>query len=269
MIAGAGHAGMRFDRVLEELLPRSGLRLRRRLIENGSVLVDGKKRKPGFKIYAGAEVVLSRLENSECVGKTASAIQVVERGEGFAALDKPHGLHSAGIAGSTGVSVEEFLPEIFPEEDALLANRLDLLTSGLLLVAFGTGRLQEFHEYEDAGKVEKEYLARVHGQPHDPFTVKNRLDTADRKQTGVLDEPDGPLRWTVVEPLRKFDDGTSLVRVNIAKGARHQIRAHLAHAGFPIVGDPLYGIGNETGRMYLHHFRIAFTGFEAVSEPDW
>ena len=64
----------------------------------------------------------------------------------------------------------------------------------------------------------------------------------------------------------------TLVRVTILRGARHQIRAHLAHAGFPILGDPLYGKQAGTPcvvRMYLHHARVTLPGFTASVMPGW
>jgi hypothetical protein len=63
----------------------------------------------------------------------------------------------------------------------------------------------------------------------------------------------------------------SLLELTILRGARHQIRAHLADAGFPIVGDSLYGLesSDRAERMFLHHFEITLPGFEARWMPDW
>ncbi|WP_432737525.1 pseudouridine synthase [Maridesulfovibrio sp. FT414] len=263
------HEGMRLDKFLTELLPESGLRQRRRLIENGFVLVNGRPRKTGFKIFSGAEVALLKEDTRSCAAEIASRLAVIAQTDAYAAVFKPDLIHSARVAGSPEPTAEECLNDLLHNSKAILVNRLDMLTSGLLLVAFGAERETMFREYEDAGQVEKFYLARVHGAPERNFTVKNRLDTADRKRTKVLDEEDEPLRWTRAEILNVDGDGTAVLGVRISKGARHQIRAHLAHAGYPIVGDPLYGADGESGRMYLHHRRIAFPGFEAECDPEW
>ena len=60
------------------------------------------------------------------------------------------------------------------------------------------------------------------------------------------------------------------LQADIAKGARHQIRAHLAAYGYPILGDTIYEkTENDEGRLYLHHARIIFPGFTAVCPPQW
>jgi 23S rRNA pseudouridine1911/1915/1917 synthase len=268
-IAEDSDTGMRVDKFLLKLLPESGLRERRRLIENGFVTVNGRSCRSGLKIFPGAEVVLFEAVERSCAVEILSQVRVVKQAEAFGALYKPVGLHSAAIAGSPEPSVEECLSGIFPEQDPILANRLDFQTSGLLLVAFGVERENQFREYEDSGTVDKIYHARVHGIPGDSFIIKNRLDTADRKCTKVLEEEAPPQRWSKVTPLKSFEDGTSLLEVCIAKGARHQIRAHLAHAGFPILGDSIYGSDDGAGRMLLHHRQIRLPGFEAECETGW
>lgn len=261
--------GARLDKFMLELLPESGLRERRRLIENGYVLVNGKTRKTGFKVFSGAVVTFFEPEERACSMEIASRLSIVGEEDEYAVIHKPSDIHSAWVAGSREPTAEECLSDLFPGKEAILANRLDKLTSGLLLIAFGAENENRFREQEDAGHVEKFYYAKVHGVPDGGFIVKNKLDTADRKRTKVLKEYADPVRWSLVEMVGGFDDGTALVEVRISKGARHQIRAHLAYAGFPIVGDPLYGVGGEQGLMYLHHRRIVFPGFEAVYEPEW
>ncbi len=269
LIAQDCDEGMRVDKFLLKLLPDSGLRERRRLIENGFVQVNGRNCRSGLKIFPGAEVVLFAGEERSCFVEILSRINVVKQGDGFGTVYKPEGIHSAAVAGSLEPSVEECLDKIFPKHDPILANRLDFLTSGMLLIAFGVERENEFRAYEDSGTVDKIYHARVHGIPAEDFIVKNRLDTAERKRTKVLNEQADPERWSYAKLLESFADGTALLEVRIAKGARHQIRAHLAHMGFPIIGDPIYGKEDGAERMFLHHQRIKLPGFEAVCETGW
>jgi len=97
--------------------------------------------------------------------------------------------------------------------------------------------------------------------------VKNALDTANTKKSKVLPQEDeSPLRWTRVEPVDyDAEQDRTLVQAIIHKGARHQIRAHLTHILHPIVGDPLYGKGEE-GRLFLHHGRLEFEGYAFNAE---
>lgn len=262
--------GERLDRALAALLPDLGLRGRRRMCESGQVLVNGVPRTPGYRVRAGQEV---RLLADEFVSETAGPLHVVAQDERYAAVAKPAGLHSACLAGGRGTSAEDALRGLFPGREAILCTRLDQATSGLLLVAFGEATVRAFRDYEDAGLARKTYLAVIapaDGQTPPPRLVLDRaLDTAERRRTRVLDVEAGELRRTLMLRLCPAGEGEWLVAARILKGARHQIRAHLAHAGLPIVGDALYGEGSPGETLHLHHFRLEFPGLDATTPPPW
>ncbi len=266
---GPEHEGERLDRALELLLPGSGLRLRRRVIESGRVLLDGRAATAGRKVRQGQ--LLELLPGA--VEQAAPELAIATRTDAYAAVIKPAGLHSAAICGSSEPSVEALLPELFPGETPVLLNRLDRETSGLLLVAL-TPKAQRAYANLDPRAVTKEYDAVVRGELDEELSLRFILDTDDRKRTRVVAKlnPDDT-GWTRVRPVAKFSNGLTQLRVAIVSGARHQIRAHLAFAGLPIVGDALYGDGSDGAggapRMYLHHGRIAFPGFAATCRPDW
>lgn len=264
--------GQRLDQALALLLPEAGLRERRRLVEDGRVLLDGRVRAKGCKVAAGQVLELAEAATRSApdgVPPEHGARLLGLQGE-WAVFFKPAGLHSAALAGRDNPSLEALLPELLPGRKAVLLNRLDQPTSGIVLAALTPGAAQRYAELEDARRVTKEYAVVVNGCLEWPVMVKNALDTADCKKTKVLPvEDDDPLRWTRAEPLG-FDEaaGRTRLRAIIRKGARHQIRAHLGHIGHPIVGDALYGAG-EGGILYLHHRRLRLPGLDALVEPDW
>lgn len=260
--------GLRLDKVMATVLPGTGLRLRRRLCDDGKVSIDGKARRPGYKVRAGQEMVITR--ESDFMTFREMGLKVLEQTDNFAAVYKPGRVHSASVAGSDSDCVEDVLPAMF-EEKPFLLNRLDYLTSGILLVALGDGSRQIFQHLEEGGEIKKFYLAEIQGRLDGVITVKNELDTANRKTTKVLEENDvDEQRWTDVETLsHDHDADTSMVRCLILKGARHQIRAHLASIGHPIVGDPVYGAGVEGDALHLHHQRVDFPGFSAQVDAPW
>lgn len=282
MLVSDRWAGIRLDRVLEEILPELGLRGRRRMIQEGLVRVDGLLRPMAYKLRTGQNVTVEpKADVSEHLSATGK-VRVVSRCGAFVALAKPSGLHSAALAGGGGPSVEALLPSLFPGQSAQLLNRLDWGTSGLLLVGFGAAAATWFREQEAHGKVDKEYAAVVGGTVSETgVTWRRALDMARRRRTRVMssDDPD-PARWThllkatpVVLSAVASHDSLALVRVRIGRGARHQIRVHLAAAGHPIVGDTFYG-GSPAERLYLHHEHLVFPledgeRFEAVWPHGW
>ncbi len=274
LVVSEDAAGERLDRLLQRLLPGMGLRGRRRLIEAGLVEVDGRARAAGFRAEAGQRINVRRADGAR-TDQPPAGLRVIKIGERHAAVFKPAGMHSESLAGGEP-GMDAFLPALLGREDARLVNRLDLPTSGLVIAAFGPEAEAEFRGLEDAGQVRKEYAALVHGRVDRAAVLRFALDTADRKKVRALghDSPD-PLRWTEIEPVRHDPaHDQTLVRAVIRKGARHQIRAHLALHGHPIVGDGLYGPGGlgqsgSTSRLHLHHGRIDLPGLSAEVPADW
>lgn len=262
--------GQRLDRILEEVEADSSLRLRRRFCDEGRVLVDGRICKPGYKVRYGQRVDIS-VGGSDQMSIEQLGISVEKKAGMYGAVYKPGGVHSAAIAGKDNPSVEAALPLLFPDETPILLNRLDYSTSGLLLVAMTAEGEKAYHEQEDAGQIKKFYFAKVKGRLDGVITVRNKLDVDDRKKVRVVKEEDEDARrWTDVDTLaHDHDQDTTTVRCLIMKGARHQIRAHLASIGHPIVGDSLYGDGADGDVLYLHHERIEFPGFSAEAKAPF
>ncbi|MHC1711858.1 MAG: pseudouridine synthase [Solidesulfovibrio sp.] len=260
-------AGWRLDRAVGLLVPEAGLRGRRRLIESGLVLVDGRPRGAAYRVRVGEMLAVADAVRSEAVFQAAD-VPVLVVTDDYAAVAKPAGLHSAALAHGGGQSLEALLPEIFPGQTPILLSRLDRLTSGLVPLAFSTEAAEAYRRMEDAGAVAKTYLAVAHGPIEAAFTVVFGLDVNDRVKTRVQKgETADPLRHTAVFPLEE-SAGLVLVRCHIAMGARHQIRAHLAASGHPLVGDPLYGRG-EGARLYLHCAALRCPVLTVDNTPPW
>lgn len=278
--------GLRLDQALAALFPELSERGRRRLArlwEHYETRVDGSVRPKGFRIAAG-QVLELRAKNPSSQQTPLAlppSLRVVTAGADFAALHKPPGLHCARLESATNQApaLEELLALLFPDADnPSLLNRLDFPTSGLVLVGFTPNAREAYKAYEDAGQVQKTYCLLLRGRLEAELLLQNALDTARRETTRVLNErSENPLRWTRLLPLRRLPATESLPEVTLAqafikKGARHQIRAHCGHAGLPILGDGRYGDPNaerSPQRIFLHHERLVFPGFESDCEPEW
>lgn len=241
-----------------------------------------------------------------------TAIRFIAANDKFIALYKPAGLHSAHISGSAASSLEDYLrtgwPQLYelwqqqlnpdrvpgntrrPEPPPRLLTRLDRPTSGIVLAARHREAAELFRILEQEGKVQKTYFALVDGVLAEPLWLTKRLDTDNRATSKVLEQEEEDFtRHTLAAPLQVFSvgqpfpgmlckegfvDGRTLVKVEIQRGARHQIRAHLAAAGFPLAWDPVYNphcSANhpENSTLFLHHARIVMPGFEASILPEW
>jgi 23S rRNA pseudouridine1911/1915/1917 synthase len=277
--------GRRLDQALELVLPGAGLRARKRAWEAGAVLVDGRPRPKGYRVLAGQVLTLRAGGGGEGGSAGADAgvtcvpegVRVVGQNTGLmAALFKPGGVHSEAVAGRSGPSVDQCLGVFWPGRFARLVNRLDLPTSGLLAVALSEAMAARYRELEDRAAVTKVYAAVVLGRVTEAFACTGAIDAARRRAVRVLDAAESTgLRHTRVEPLLAVAPApwsaapeATLVRCIIHKGARHQIRAHLAAAGHPVLGDGLYG-PQEGPCLYLHHFRLRLPEFEAAAPPLW
>ena len=305
-----GMKGSRLDFALSSALPGHGLRARQRLCKNGGVRAGAKTLSSGFILPSDdfqVQLLLGpddfcqgRMEETKSPSLRPPGIFLVAVNRNFAAIAKPPGLATARIKGASSQSLEGLLPGIWPEllheyaqetRDSLgddlpslpvpmTVNRLDGLTSGLVMTAFGRDNAALFRRHESAGEVEKLYYALVRGLLNEDLLLDKRLDMRNRDKTLVLDEVDpDKLRHSRVNPLKTFSEpggSVTLVRVCIKRGARHQIRAHLANAGFPICGDVLYTFSGSVSekssfndRLYLHHAHISFPGFSADLAPGW
>ncbi len=269
--------GARLDKALLALTPEASLSLRRRLIETGQARLDGRPAPPGRKVRAGQVLSLATVAAPTAL---APGVRLVLRLGDWAALYKPAGLPTTALAGKPGPSLEACLPGLFPDQSPLLLNRLDTPTSGLVLAALADPAAQSFRNWENEGRVRKHYLALVRGDLWETLVLDRALDTVKRKKTRVLREADpDPTRRTLVEPLPAppglpaliQEHGTlTLVRATIKRGARHQIRAHLADLGHALLGDELYGpAGEPPFPLRLHHQHLEMPGFAVEVEPDW
>ena len=176
-------------------------------------------------------------------------------------------------------------PCIPPGAAPRLLTRLDAAASGLVLAAHSREAAAIFRTAEREGSIRKYYLALVYGIVQEPQVLATPLDMDSRRITRALPGRERDrARHTRITPLGDAAPflppafpGATCVLAEIARGARHQIRVHLAHAGYPIIGDTLYGLpetvfqkspGGQSG-LFLHHVCLALPQCVVVCPPDW
>lgn len=140
-----------------------------------------------------------------------------------------------------------------------VVHRLDMETSGLILFAKNPFILPILNQLLEQRLISRQYWALVEGSltpKQVSYTDKIGRHRHDRRKR-LVDPKQGQAATTKVSKLKDYAK-TSLVNCQLETGRTHQIRVHLAHHGFPLVGDPLYN-PQTSGRLMLHAYRLAFT----------
>jgi 23S rRNA pseudouridine1911/1915/1917 synthase len=191
---------------------------------------------------------------------------IIWEDEWLVAVDKPAGVLSQGGEGGAGKNVVDLARDHLKKTGVGVLHRIDRNVSGVVLVAKDHGIASAMTKLFAKAEVERVYRAIVRGHPpKDAFTMDAWL-AKDRKTNEVRasDEGGGDFRPAKTEAVvvRRFEariGACAEIDVRPITGRSHQIRVHLAHAGFPIVGDPKYGVpAPGIHRPLLHAMRIAF-----------
>ncbi len=238
-------AGMRLDQCLAELFPDYSRSKLQTWVKSGRVVVDGRTLKAKDKLLGGEEIRLD-AEAEVVLESEAEAIplDIVYEDEALLIINKPAGLVVHPAAGNWhGTLVNALLnhdPNLNTLPRAGIVHRLDKDTSGLLMVAKTLQAHHNLTEQLQERSINREYLALVKGWMTAGGTIDEPIGRhpVDRKRNAVRE--DGKPALTHYRLERRFKRHT-LVRVKLETGRTHQIRVHMAHINYPLVGDQVYG----------------------------
>ena len=257
-------AGMRLDVWLAGALELPRARVKE-LLELGAVRIGGRPPRKGDRTVAGARVeVTLPTEDPHPVPQPELALEILHLDPQLVAVDKPAGIPSHPLAPGERGTVVNALVARHPEcadasadpREGGLVHRLDTLTSGVLLAARTREAWLALRDAFSGRRVDKRYLAVVTG----PVADAGEIDLPLRHR-GDHVEPalDGSGREALSEfrVLSRSGDA-ALLEVRIHTGVLHQIRAHLAAIGAPVLGDVGYGGRAHPGlsRFFLHASRL-------------
>ncbi len=206
--------------------------------------VDGRRLRGRDKVLGGEKVLIeARIEASEAVSPEELPLDIVFKDRALIVLNKPAGLVVHPGAGNAAHTLQNALlafdPKLAVVPRAGIVHRLDKDTSGLLVVA----RTPEVHTALVAAlaerEVERHYIALCTGVMTAGGTVDEPIGRHRSIRTRMAVRSDGRPAVTHYRVLKRFR-GHTMVRAELETGRTHQIRVHLAHIGYPIVGDPTY-----------------------------
>ncbi|MFM8884343.1 MAG: RluA family pseudouridine synthase [Solirubrobacterales bacterium] len=276
---GAGQGGERLDQVLSGFL---GSRSRAQAqVAAGAVTVNGEAAAKSRRLEEGDLVEWSEPPQ-EPPAAPPDAPEVPYRiaweDDRLLVVDKPAGVATHPSRGHESGTLSQALAGRAaggedPERPGIV-HRLDLGTSGLLVVARDDETHRALQEAIGAREVKREYLALVGGRPRSRTgTVDAPIGRDRRRRTVQSVDTDKPREAVTHFEVEEELPHATLLRVTLETGRTHQIRAHLAAIGLPVAGDPEYGTPGALGldRQFLHAARLAFAhpsgGEVDVSSP--
>ncbi len=271
-------AADRVDKALAKQFPEAGRRQLAQLFDEGCVRVAGKLAKKGDRVVIGDEIELSREPVSgdalrPSADPNVPIVVLLERAD-IVAVNKPAGIPSQPLRPGELGTIANGIVARYPEcvaigddpRDGGLVHRLDIGTSGVLVAARTVEAHRALRDAFGAGSIHKEYLALVENRP-----VSRECDAplVQRGKRVIVDHTDGLAAHTAFI-VEQATETHALVRCTAQSGRMHQVRAHLANVGSPIVGDELYGgqplVGFEGG-FFLHAAKIVLADKTEISAP--
>ncbi len=257
---------IRLDKYLTEVLPQFSRSYLQKLIEQGYVLVNEQMTKASQRLNEADRIT---IELPPLPGRPLAEpipLAIIYEDADILVIDKPAGLtvHPApGHPSHTLVNaILAHCPGLTMSNELMrpgIVHRLDKNTSGLIVIAKNDFAREYLAAQFKSRTVTKGYLA----------LVKGRLSP----EQGIIEAPIGrdpqrKQRMAIVEAgkeattqyqVRKYLDTYTLVEVTPLTGRTHQIRIHLSAIGYPVVGDPIYGIKSSyLNRQFIHAYRLGF-----------
>ena len=239
------------------------------LIKDKNITVNGKATKSSYKIEENDEIAIEvpEAETTEIKPENIK-IDIVYEDSDIAVINKQaglvvhpaHGHYSGTLVNAILYHIKD-LSGINGEIRPGIVHRLDKDTSGLIVIAKNDKVHTTLTEMFQEKKIKKTYLAILKGKlnkTEGKVVTQIGRDKNDRKKMTVIDDitkgKNAITNYKVVSQNNLF----TLVKVNIETGRTHQIRVHMRHLGYPILGDSVYGRKDNEKRQMLHAYKLEF-----------
>ena len=244
--------GKKLSKFILDSFPHLSPNMLYKALRQKDIKINGTRINKDCTIYVGNEILVYIADNFLC---PSINLDIVFEDENILIINKPSNIEVTGNDSLTTnvhnqYSNSDFLP--------MPCHRLDRNTTGLVLFAKNEDSLNILLDKFKNHEIRKKYLALVYGIPK---VKKARLEAylfKDNKKSIVYISDNFKTGYSKIitsySVIKEYDNNSSLLEVEIETGKTHQIRAHLAHIGYPIIGDGKYGI-NSVNKAFGFKFQ--------------
>lgn len=253
--------GERIDKIATSAFENYSREQVKTWLETGELTVNGKAEKPKYRLKVGDVLQLdATLAEQQSDMPENIAIDIVYEDDAVLVINKPAGMVVHGGAGNWSGTLVNALLYHYPNSRHLpragLVHRIDKETTGLMVIAKDSqSQLHLIKQLKDKS-VYRHYQALVLANMSELAkyrTINAPIGRHPTKRTQMAVVGSGKPAITHIDNMQEIFDGVSLVSIRLETGRTHQIRVHLSHLGYPLLGDPVY-YDKRKMVMLLKHF---------------
>jgi 23S rRNA pseudouridine1911/1915/1917 synthase len=279
LVATPDCAGLRLDQALAQLLPQYSRARLTAWVREGRVTVDGRSLAPRDKLHGGEQITVApALSPEETAFRPENIpLQIVHEDDTLIVINKPAGLvvhpGSGNWQGTLLNALLAHAPQLATVPRAGIVHRLDKDTSGLLVIAKTLTAQTDLVRQLQARTVSREYRAVVHGIVKRAGRIDGAIGRDPRSRIRMAVVRTGKpavTHYSIMEHLQR----ATVLACKLETGRTHQIRVHLQKLGYPIWGDPVYGLRNppktpHIDRQALHAEKLALQHPDSGETMQW
>ena len=256
LIVNKKYDGKKLNKFLLENIQGLSFGLFCNTLRKKDIKVNGKRTNKDITIFDGDEILVYISDELLNTKSSSVGLEIIYEDDNILVINKPSNIEVTGNNSLTDLVHKHYETSFFKP---MPCHRLDRNTTGLILYAKSESALNILLEKFKNHEIEKHYIALVYGIPPIDYKRVESYLFKDNKKSMVYIS-DTPKKGyvkviTSFSVLEKHSDNTSLLDVQIETGKTHQIRAHLAYMGYPIIGDGKYG-KNDINKLFGKKYQM-------------